>query len=157
MYGDRDELIKLLKRAKKDFNHFSPGWVYLLGSELGYYKIGKTINPKERFKTFAVKLPFEVHLIHKFYAFDRNWVEQYLHASVAKLRVSGEWFKLPDDRIEMIKSIPNDYGALDHKALSLFDIGPTIGLLTPREHDEMFNSRIDLILLPESNWMRRGH
>lgn len=80
-----------------------PGYVYLLKSPLGAYKIGKTSNPDNRIKTFSVKLPFEVEYTCVIKCVDMNELEKRLHAKFADKRINGEWFALTTDDIEYIR------------------------------------------------------
>ncbi len=81
------------------------GYVYLLKSMSGYYKIGRTKNPKNRLATFSVKLPFEVEFEHVIECRDMYRLEKSLHSHFAERRVNGEWFDLSADDVAYIKSI----------------------------------------------------
>lgn len=83
----------------------NPGYVYLLQSPTGAYKIGRTINPANRLKTFTVKLPFEVEYICTIKTPDMVALEQELHARFASKRINGEWFALNDEDIAYIKGL----------------------------------------------------
>lgn len=81
------------------------GFVYLIQSPTGTYKIGRTINPADRMKTFTVKLPFEVEYTCVIPADDMYYLERTLHAQFADKRVNGEWFKLSPEDVEYIKGL----------------------------------------------------
>lgn len=81
------------------------GYVYLLRSASGYWKIGKTVNPADRIKTFSVKLPFEVEYEHLISCEDYSRAETELHARFAPKRVNGEWFCLDEADVAWIKAI----------------------------------------------------
>lgn len=83
----------------------SDGYVYLLKSASGEYKIGHTTNPEHRFKTFDVKLPFKVSFEHLILCEDRRALESELHLKFKTKRINGEWFALTDADIEYIKSL----------------------------------------------------
>lgn len=81
------------------------GYIYLLKSTSGYWKIGRTRNPDDRIQTFTVKLPFEVEYEHLIPCSDCIIAERQLHAQFADKRVNGEWFALTPEDVEEIKSI----------------------------------------------------
>jgi len=81
------------------------GYVYLLQSPTGYYKIGCTSNPHNRAKTFGIQLPFEVEFLALLYSEDMYTFEAEMHEEFAHKRVNGEWFALDDADVEYIKSM----------------------------------------------------
>lgn len=81
------------------------GYVYLLQSSIGYYKIGYTSNPTTRAATFAVKLPFDVEFMHFIKTNHMRRAEKQLHDKYAERRVNGEWFTLTEADIAEIKAI----------------------------------------------------
>lgn len=83
------------------------GFVYLLKSPTGFWKIGKTIDPKDRIATFSVKLPFEVSYVHLIPCYDHHKLESELHIVFSHLQVDGEWFKLSPADIAWITSLTN--------------------------------------------------
>jgi hypothetical protein len=99
-----DEERQRAKEAKA--NGPNRGYVYLVKSPTGTYKIGRAKNPWNRVKTFGVKLPFEVELIHLIECEQYHDVEANLHARFASKRVNGsEFFALTDEDVAYIKSI----------------------------------------------------
>lgn len=75
-----------------------PGYIYLLKSEIGMYKIGRTKHLNKRFPEFNTFLPFQVSLEHSFWAQDYVAAEKFLHWCFAEKRGRGEWFALtPED------------------------------------------------------------
>lgn len=81
------------------------GYVYLLKSENGHYKIGKAKNPDNRLKTFTVKLPFKVEYICTIQTVDMGELEAALHEQYETKRIDGEWFNLEPEDIEYIKGM----------------------------------------------------
>lgn len=81
------------------------GYVYLLQSPTGHYKIGCTSNPHNRAKTFGIQLPFEVEFLALIYFEDMYALEAEMHEEFAHKRVNGEWFALDDADVEYIKSM----------------------------------------------------
>ena len=82
-----------------------PGFVYLLRSVTGFYKIGRTKNPKDRLRTFGVLLPFEVEYEHIIPTDDMGRAEMTLHDRYAQKRGNGEWFMLSEQDVIAIKAI----------------------------------------------------
>lgn len=81
------------------------GFVYLLKSVSGHWKIGRAVNPNDRLKTFTVHLPFEVTYEHLIPTSHMAEAEAALHAQYAHKRVNGEWFALDEVDVARIKSI----------------------------------------------------
>lgn len=79
------------------------GVVYLLGSDGGMYKVGRSNSIDERMQAFAT-LPYRVTLLHTIECNDMDKVEFYWHTRFAHKRVIGEWFKLTSDEINEFKS-----------------------------------------------------
>lgn len=87
------------------FNNPKSGWVYVIKSPTGAYKIGKSSNPNNRIKTFEVKLPFEVEFICLIPAADMNRLEKHLHGHFTEKHINGEWFALTPEDVEYIKGL----------------------------------------------------
>ena len=85
-----------------------PGYVYLLSSTPGCYKIGRTKNPKDRLATFSVKLPFPVRYVCVIKTEDMRELEKKLHARFLHRRIDGEWFALGPEDVTYIKSLGSD-------------------------------------------------
>jgi len=81
------------------------GYIYLLGCDEGYYKIGRAKNVSSRLARFEVIFPFDFSLIHSFEADDYYAAETELHHDFAEQRANGEWFILSDAEVSKIKSI----------------------------------------------------
>ncbi len=69
------------------------GLVYLLRSGV-YYKIGLTVDMRQRFRTIQLQLPFPVEQVHVIYTNTPNVLEKYWHDRFAGKRQNGEWFCL---------------------------------------------------------------
>ena len=81
------------------------GYVYILKSQDGYYKIGKSVTPEVRIKSLGVVLPFAIEPIHLIKAADYSSAEIMLHKKYAEQRVRGEWFALDRCDLDFILSI----------------------------------------------------
>lgn len=93
------------KQAKQSSSKTTNGFVYLIQSPTGYYKIGRTKDPNDRIATFSVKLPFEVEYVCVIQTSDMYSLETILHNRYAKQRVNGEWFQLTPEDVEYIKGL----------------------------------------------------
>lgn len=94
-----EEPPKTKKKAEK------PGYVYLLKSDKGHYKIGRTVNPESRSKTFGIQLPFDVAFECLIKTENMFGLEVELHARFADKRTTGEWFDLSPEDVEYIKGL----------------------------------------------------
>lgn len=83
----------------------STGYVYLIKSSTGLYKIGRTVNPDDRIETFTVKLPFHVEYDHLIPCNNRFSAERTMHQLFRHVRKDGEWFALSASDVAFIKSI----------------------------------------------------
>lgn len=86
------------------------GYIYLLESHQGIYKIGRTRVPNNRRKTFGVLLPFEVEYAALIKTSDMFRLEGDLHRHYAHKRRGGEWFALDADDVAFIKSLADGVG-----------------------------------------------
>lgn len=80
-----------------------PGFVYLIQSPYGY-KIGKSVNVKQRTRLFSIKLPFEIELLHYARFEDYTAAERAFHLRFQNKRLEGEWFDLNESDIAYILS-----------------------------------------------------
>lgn len=82
------------------------GWIYVLESPEGLFKIGKTTRqPNIRLQEFAPKLPFETALIHSIQTDDTQSLEESLHQQFGDKRVRGEWFRLDEQDLEYLRGL----------------------------------------------------
>lgn len=72
------------------------GFIYVIESKTPAraYKIGMTTKPKERFKNFGVKLPFDIEVVCVIPTRHMRAAEANLHHIFEHKRVGGEWFDL---------------------------------------------------------------
>ena len=101
----RDDFQPAIDALKEAIERKIRGYVYLIKSASGYWKIGCTANPDDRIKTFSVKLPFEVEYEHLIPCEDHYSAENELHARFSAKRVNGEWFCLDASEVAWIKAI----------------------------------------------------
>lgn len=102
------------KRKSDKRNAPTKGFVYVMpaydvNGQTGY-KIGKTVNPKSRKKTFSVKMPYKVDFIGLFETDDYTKLEVSLHTEFREKRINGEFFALNDDDLRKLlgRMTPSD-------------------------------------------------
>jgi len=103
------ELDLFIKKKFSDFRKISSEtidrtFVYVAhDGQSGFYKIGKSKNPKMREKTLRAEVPLIVFLIIQPEATGFN--ERILHKQFAEKRLRGEWFRLAEEDIEIIREM----------------------------------------------------
>jgi len=75
------------------------GYVYLLGSENGCYKIGKSIRPNKRVTELTIQLPFQVEILHLLPCEDYTNAERAFHMLFHRWHINGEWYQLPTSAV----------------------------------------------------------
>jgi hypothetical protein len=100
-----DQRRKAKEAAEKQRQAKRAGFVYLLRSSDGHFKIGRTKNPENRRATFGVKLPFRVEYLHLIPCADMHKTERQLHERFADRRIDGEWFALTPEDVSYIQSM----------------------------------------------------
>lgn len=96
---------KCIEKQEKEKEKY-PGYIYLIGNQAeGIYKIGLSHKPKERYKAFKTKLPFEVKIIHQIGVDNMEKAEKKLHVHFQNKRTNGEWFNLTEQDVEFILKI----------------------------------------------------
>jgi hypothetical protein len=93
---NREGRIKIL--PIKEHREYKKAKAYILKDEnTGLYKIGRSINPKEREKTLQSEKP-TIKMIKEF----QDDIEAQLHKKYKKNRVRGEWFNLNKVQLKYI-------------------------------------------------------
>lgn len=104
-----EQQIKLWKsrNAREFFENGmdKAGYVYVIRSDTGHYKIGRTSNVPKRMNLFLVKLPFEFEIVTYFPCHNMFAIESYLHNIYSSKRTNGEWFLLADTDVQLLKFI----------------------------------------------------
>lgn len=83
------------------------GFVYLVQSPTGAYKIGRTKNPDNRMATFGVLLPFEVEYVCLIATEDMHTLERELQGKYSNKNIRGEWFSLTPEDVDYMKGLAN--------------------------------------------------
>lgn len=85
------------------------GKVYLIkDTNTGLVKIGRTTDVSKRLSSLQIGHPSHLQLLHTIDCSDYKQEEAFLHSILRYFRTRGEWFRLSDDIIEWICSIPTD-------------------------------------------------
>lgn len=85
------------------------GYIYLMSSENGYYKIGITRKQtEERLKGIKRQFPIEIRIIHYIKSMCCRNVETFLHEKYSHKRIENEWFNLSEEDIIWIIAL-KDY------------------------------------------------
>ena len=89
----------------------SPGHIYLMASDDGYYKIGISDNPAARRAQLATASPHAIRIIHSVTSTNARKTERELHHAYADKRCAGEWFRLTaEDVTHIIASLDAERG-----------------------------------------------
>lgn len=81
------------------------GYIYLMYADTGHYKIGMSVEPNERLRSFRTEMPVDVQPVHVFPTDDMRLAERALHYVFRGSRYRGEWFVLDDEDVMWVKSI----------------------------------------------------
>lgn len=82
----------------------TPGYIYVLRGGM-LYKIGRSANPKVRFRSLSTVSPVELEVVCLAETHDMVGVETQLHERFADRRQQGEWFALTDDDVNSIRAM----------------------------------------------------
>jgi hypothetical protein len=80
--------------------------VYLMSSNTGLYKIGKTTNIDKRLYDFTT-LPLGIALVRHWEVDNYDNLESELHSYFRDKRDDGEWFRLTEDDVAFLNSYRN--------------------------------------------------
>lgn len=103
--SERVDAGRNIKLKRERPTKSAAGYIYLIEGQPNHYKIGKTVNPKERIGTLGVQLPYPIQVIHLIPVDNMTAAEQYLHSQFGDKRIRGEWFELDAQEVAFIKSI----------------------------------------------------
>ena len=79
------------------------GYVYLFKCE-NYYKIGIAQDVMDRLSNLQIGNPFEISMVKHVRVFHPYVLEEELHCRQERYRTSGEWFKLPQEALDEVKT-----------------------------------------------------
>ena len=81
------------------------GFVYLIHSTSGLYKIGKSKTPRSRLSSLQTSTTDKLEIIHLIETDCMSNLEDNIHRHVSHKQVHGEWFNLDMDDVNWIKSL----------------------------------------------------
>lgn len=106
---DRRKEAELARRNFKQSKE--KGFVYLMKSGNGYYKIGISKNAGSRLYGLRRQFPVEIDIVHKIASNNYRNVEKFLHRKYAHRKAELEWFKLEPEDIRWLTALQD--GELD--------------------------------------------
>ena len=86
------------------------GFIYVLCAGNGYYKIGKTVDPESRLKSYATHLPESPEIITVRRVNSMAKFEEGLHEFYHQYHIRREWFRIPPEHAEWLHAT-HDGGA----------------------------------------------
>jgi len=93
------------ERTKDD----NPGYVYVLEDyDNGLVKIGRSKNPNKRISELIVGNAGTIITLNKIFCKDYVQGEKYLQSILNRYRLKGEWYSIPEEVIEWIRSFDTD-------------------------------------------------
>lgn len=108
------------RQAKKGRFTLSAGYIYLLSSSVGYFKIGRALDIKTRMKSHERDYPVKLKLVHSIAVKYMIQCESFLLRLYRDKKMQGEWFELDDEDVDWIKSLTGD--ELDKLAAKSADV-----------------------------------
>jgi len=110
----------------------SPTYLYVVLSGNGLYKIGKSQDPKTRFRQINSGSPVECYFVyHEKYDEDVKDLEKEYHNMFADKRIRGEWFDLTED--DLHKILEDDEDAKKFVSIAK-SVGKIAFYLSMKEH-----------------------
>jgi predicted GIY-YIG superfamily endonuclease len=101
-------LHSLARKASANEPKENSGFIYILKSSNGYYKIGRAKEVNVRVAAWKTVFPIKIKLVNSFACKNRMAVENALHNKYAKKRLEREWYKLEKEDVNYLMSI-KDY------------------------------------------------
>jgi hypothetical protein len=87
-------------------NHLNKsGYIYILSTDCGLVKIGRTTELTTRISSIQSSSPLKLKLLNSFWAYDCVKIEKSLHNRFALKCIHGEWFKLNTVELEYLTTM----------------------------------------------------
>ncbi len=120
-----------------EYNGYKPGYIYVLKSG-PYYKIGFADDVEQRLKVIGAAakpddLTEPIELLFSFQTTSKMIAERTLHEFFVRHRVKGEWFRLTDRHLNVLRGFTES--SVDEFAIHLHSL-PTDLILYTREDIE---------------------
>jgi hypothetical protein len=71
-------------------------YLYLISEPFGLFKIGIAADVEQRLSTLQAATPYDLTIVAKMRVAHATRIESFIHDLLAKHRVRGEWFRLPE-------------------------------------------------------------
>lgn len=100
--------MKIIKDIEEENNL---DYVYMIADESNYIKVGISKDPEKRLKSLQTGHPNKLHLLFiEEFECKRNHllkIEKLIHRDLRlkNFKKRGEWFYIPEDKIEEVKSV----------------------------------------------------
>lgn len=122
-YGNHQQDTPVISVSPIENNHAPTpqdnGYVYVMSTGDGQFKIGKSKNPTARRARLQQGIGRPLGIIYLAQFKRCNKIEQFLHTVLASYRSYGEWFTLPPEKLEYVLSGQwLDYSGLRSECLS---------------------------------------
>lgn len=95
-----------MSRQTKPRSEPTAGFAYLIAGPDGLFKIGRSVKPDKRVRQIAPKR-FDLRLLFAIPTANPESLEGWLHQAFAHRRVKGEWFRLTEEEVALMRSIPS--------------------------------------------------
>lgn len=107
----KSEMPNGLGTVQEQFNDTkippASGYVYLIRGADGFYKIGKSWDPKSRFSAIQNASPIPLKFVFAIAVADMKVAERAAHQMFKHCRANGEWFRLTRDEVRQFKAMTN--------------------------------------------------
>lgn len=90
-------LIKEKRLAGIPAKDIQEGFIYIVSNPAwdGYYKVGVSLDPRDRLKSYQTSSPFQDFKLEGWYfSYNARSVEKEIHSRLERFRTNGEWFEL---------------------------------------------------------------
>jgi len=101
-----DQVAQLRKAA--GYKGRNPGYIYLMSSSVGSYKLGRATNVETRLKGHMRDYPVQIRVMHTIKVSDAVAAESVLLKAFKDKRLQGEWFELSDDDVRWVLSLTTE-------------------------------------------------
>lgn len=83
-------------------------YVYVIGCGSHGVKIGTSHNPEERRDSLQTGSPIPLEILNTIESSEASRLESSLHERYSQYRLSGEWFDLPAEELDVLTEIENE-------------------------------------------------
>lgn len=73
------------------------------------HKVGRSRYPDDRARQLGIVLPYELTIVHSFWARDASQTERMLHAELGPFHLQGEWFSPHPQWVNWFRALSQYY------------------------------------------------